>query len=65
MIGYSKEKIILESAFDKKIKHSGLKFNPALAITGVRSTGPWSFNVLVSAGVVTVNKMLWETRPAV
>ena len=44
MIGYSKklEKIIRESAFHKKIKHSGLKFKPGLALTGVRTTGPRS-----------------------
>ena len=32
--------MIQESAFDKKIKNSGLKFNPGLALTGVRTTGP-------------------------
>ena len=36
-----KEKIIRESAFDKKKKKSGLKFNSGLALTGVRTTGPW------------------------
>ena len=34
------EKTILESAFDKKKKKPGLKFNPGLALTGVRTTGP-------------------------
>ena len=34
------EKIIRESAFDKKIKNPGLKFNPGLALTGVRTNGP-------------------------
>ena len=39
MIGYAKkiEKIIRESAFDKKKKKPGLKFNPGLALTGVRT----------------------------
>ena len=32
------EKIIRERAFDKK--KPGLKFNPGLALTGVRTTGP-------------------------
>ena len=34
--GYSKkiEKIIRESAFDKKIKNPTLKFNPGLVLTG-------------------------------
>ena len=43
MIGYAKkiEKIIQESAFDKMKKKPGLKFNPGLALTGVRTTGPW------------------------
>ena len=35
-----KETIILESAFDKKIEKPELKFNPGLALTGVRTTGP-------------------------
>ena len=35
------EKIIRESAFDKQIKNPGLKFNPGLALTGVRTTGPY------------------------
>ena len=35
------EKIIGESAFDKKKKKPGLKFNPGLALTGARTTGPW------------------------
>ena len=34
------EKIIRDSAFDKKKKKPGLKFNPGLALTGVRTTGP-------------------------
>ena len=34
------EKIIRESAFDKKTKKPGLKFNPGLALTRVRTTGP-------------------------
>ena len=34
------EKIIRESAFDKKKKKPGLKFNPWLALTCVRTTGP-------------------------
>ena len=36
------EKIIRESAFDKKKEKLGLKFNPGLALTGVRTTGPTS-----------------------
>ena len=38
-----KEKIIRESAFDKKKKKPGLQFNSGLALTGVRTTGPWMF----------------------
>ena len=33
------EKIIQESAFDKKKKKPGIKFNSGLALTGVRTTG--------------------------
>ena len=42
MIGYAKkiEKIIRESAFDKKKKKPRLKFNPGLALIGVQTTGP-------------------------
>ena len=41
MIGYAKkiEKITRGSAFDKKKNKPGLKFNPGLALTGVRTTG--------------------------
>ena len=48
MIRYSKkiEKIIRESAFDNKKKKIRLKFNPGLALTGVRTTGPWSLKAL-------------------
>ena len=35
------QKIIRESAFDNKKKKDGLKFNPGLVLTGVRTTGPW------------------------
>ena len=35
------EEIIWKSAFDKKEKKPGLKLNPGLAQTGVRTTGPW------------------------
>ena len=37
------EKIIRESAFDEKKVNPGLKFNPGLALTGVRTTGPRVF----------------------
>ena len=43
MIGYSTkriEKIVRESAVDKNKKKPGLKFNPGLVLTGVRTTGP-------------------------
>ena len=43
------EQTILESAFDKKKKKPGLKFNPGLELTGVRTTGPraltWDFTI--------------------
>ena len=49
MIGYSKriEKIIRESAFDKKKKILGLKFNLGLALTSIRTTGPWLSDILI------------------
>ena len=33
-------KIIQESVFDKKKKKPGVKFNPGLALAGVRTIGP-------------------------
>ena len=48
MIGYSKKnrENYPRKYFRKKVKKPGLKFNPGLALTGVRTTGPWaqSFN---------------------
>ena len=46
MTGYSKKnrEIIGESVFDKNIKKPGLRFNPGLALTGVRTTGPRNEN---------------------
>ena len=38
------EKIIRKSAFDNKKKKAGLKFNPELVLTGVRTTGPRSID---------------------
>ena len=35
------EKIVRENAFDEKKKRPGLKFNPGLALIGLRTTGPW------------------------
>ena len=43
------EKIIRERAFDKKIKEPGLKFNPRLALTGVRIIGPRAANNIQSS----------------
>ena len=34
------QKIIRENAFELKKKKSGLKFNPGLALIGLRTTGP-------------------------
>ena len=39
----SKFKIIRESAFEKKKKKPRLKFHPGLALTDIRTTGPWCF----------------------
>ena len=46
MIGYSKKnrEIIRETAFDNKKKKPRLKFNPRLALTGFRTTGPWGIH---------------------
>ena len=42
MIGYSKKnrENYPRECFDKKKKKPGFKFNPGLALTGVRTTGP-------------------------
>ena len=44
MIGCSKrrEEITLENTFEQKKKQPGLKFNPGLALIGLRKTGPWT-----------------------
>ena len=66
MIGYSKkiEKIIQENAFDKKKKKPGLKFNPGLALTGVRTAGLWRLGLrapLVARVKSTSPKVLIKT----
>ena len=66
MIGYSKkiEKIIQENAFDKKKKKPRLKFNPGLALTGVRTTRPWRLGLwapLVARFKSTSTKVLIKT----
>ena len=66
MIGYSKkiEKITQENAFDKKKKKPRLKFNPGLALTGVRTTGPWRLGLrapLVARNNSTSLKVLIKT----
>ena len=52
MIGYSKKNRddYPGKCFDKKIKKPGLNFNPGLALTGVRTTGPrhWTIPILNS-----------------
>ena len=40
-----------ESAFDKKIKNPTLKFNPGLALTGIRTTEPSLFSPLLVWGI--------------
>ena len=35
------EKIVQENAFDEKKKRPRLKFNPGIALIGLRTTGPW------------------------
>ena len=62
MIGYSKkiEKIIRGSAFNKKKKTPGLKVNPGLALTGVRTTGPALFFFLSKAFSRTIFSILFR-----
>ena len=45
MIGYSKKnrEIVRENAFNEKKKRPGLKFNPGLALIGLRTTGPVAY----------------------
>ena len=45
------EKIIREKAFDKKKKKPGLKLNPPVALTGVRTIGPWMVNYSIASKV--------------
>ena len=39
------EKIVRENAFDEKKKRPGLKFNPGLALIGLRTPGPWASDI--------------------
>ena len=36
-----REEITRENTFEQKKKKPGLKFNPGLALIGLRTTGPW------------------------
>ena len=58
MTGYSKKtrESIRESAFDKKKKKPGLKFNPWLALTGVRTTGSRALNQIITVTKITMFK---------
>ena len=48
MIGYSKKnRENYPIVCDKKEKKPELKFNPGLAITGVRTTGPWPLTFVI------------------
>ena len=62
MIGYAKkiDKIIRESAFEKKKKKPGLKFNPGLGLTGIRTTGPRS--LIISNACVNQRRFGGKTR---
>ena len=59
------EKIIPQSAFDKKIGKPRLNFNPGLALTGIRTTGPRAlsfFSTLFDTPVdrCSVSVMPWK-----
>ena len=61
------EKIIREKAFDENKKKPGLKFNPRLAVTGVRTTGPWMVSYSIASKVaplVFASINLYETSEA-
>ena len=61
MIGYSKKnrEIVRENAFNEKKKRPGLKFNPGLALIGLRKTGPWVLpKIKIWAGYLICNKSL-------
>ena len=52
------EKIIRESAFHKKIKNRGLKCNPELALTGVRTTGSCSQGAFPGEQFTTIQNIV-------
>ena len=52
-----KKKIIQEGAFDKKIKKPGLKCNPGLVLTGVRTTGPRYFVKVITQHCLIINAL--------
>ena len=44
-----REEITLENTFEQKKKQPGLKFNPGLALIGLRTTGPWTIERSVTS----------------
>ena len=54
------EKIIRESAFDKKKKKPWLKFNPGFALSGVRTTGPWLSRLCCQGNVNAERTQFWS-----
>jgi len=56
-----KEKIIRENAFEQKKKKPGLKFNPGLALIGLRTTGPPSVSIFFEALSSKASKKINET----
>ena len=53
------EKIVRENAFDERKKRPGLKFNPRLALIGLRTTGPWISTIKIVEKYETAN---WSLR---
>ena len=53
------QKIIRENAFELKKEKSGLKFNPGLALIGLRTTGP---RILDSTSNIFPNLVLHKQK---
>ena len=52
------EKIARENTFDEKKKRPGEKFNPGLALIGLRTTGSSQLSVLYSTQVFAIYNAL-------
>ena len=54
--------IIREKIFKRKKKKPGVKFNPVLALIGVRKTGPWRFQTWPLRNYVIITQIRTQIK---